>query len=739
MRGYAGVREWLRALLRGDRARAETRQEMQFHLEMEAERRMREGVDATEARRQAALSFGGVDRHAEAVREARGLAWASGLSLDVRLGGRMLRKYPGLTLAGVLALTIAVALAASWFEFLADLTNPRLGFEEADRIVVVQTWDRADAATVPGRLHDFEEWRGSVSTIGELSAVAPVDLAVATDDGRFMSANGARITATGLRLVRVQPQLGRLLQESDEAAGAPMAVVISHRLWQELYDGAPTAIGGTIHLGDASGTVVGVMPEGFGFPVNQDVWVPLRDRASAFERGRGPPVVVFGRLAERTRLAEANAELAALGERAAVGSPATSGHLRPRVVPFSKMIPMPPLAPLLNIPLVLFLVVVCANIATLVFARTVTRTGEIAVRSALGASRRRLVLQLMAEALVLTMVSAAAGLAVAQYGMRRGMALFFEVQQSQPPFWFDDALSAHTILYALALAVLAAAIIGGIPALKATGRSLRSRIADTTPGGSGLRFGRVSTGVIVVQVALCVAFLPVAVMASRGLLPDRASGTMFPAHEFLSGRVTLQVEQLTGGTAMPDSADRARVAAVFAELKTRLESEPGVIEASFASWLPGINHGVEPLQLEADTIKPRDVRTLAVDASWFDVVNATIITGRDFAPAEYAHDAGVVIVDEEWASEEMPGRSPVGQRVRFPRREGENETRWYDIVGVVAGTVRAVGPGSEVGIFEPLRPGAVASQQVYLRTEPAPATMLRQIHSAIAGVDPSLS
>src|SRR5690606_21941427 len=168
-----------------------------------------------------------------------------------------------------------------------------------------------------------------------------------------------------------------------------------------------------------------------------------------------------------------------------------------------------------------------------------TRESVIALRSALGASRRRIIVQLVAEALVLTSLGAALGLAAARWGLRRCIDPSCEVQQMRPPIWFDLRLSALTVVYTAALAVLGAAIIGGIPGLRATGRALRHRLSQPGAGGSGMRFGTLATGVIVAQVGLCVALFPVAIMSARDLIPDREV-TEFPAEAYLTGRVLYQ-------------------------------------------------------------------------------------------------------------------------------------------------------------------------------------------------------
>ncbi|HSJ14168.1 MAG TPA: ABC transporter permease [Longimicrobiales bacterium] len=734
-----GMPARLRLLFGARDAESRMDEEMRFHVEMETERLVREeGLTAAEARRRAKVAFGGEDRYREEMREGRGLAWLSGLSLDLKLGVRMLLKYPGLTAAGTLAIAVSVALAASYFEFMNDMVKPKLPLDEGDRIVAIQNWDLAAASPERRSLHDFEAWRGELVSIADLSAASMAEFNVSTDDRRYASYRGARVSASTFRVVRVAPLLGRPLTEADEAPDAPLAVVLGYSAWQALFDGDRAVVGRSVRLGADPATVVGVMPEGFRFPVNQEVWAPLRYQASDWERRDGPTIVMFGRLAPRIGLAEARAELATLGQRSAAAFPATHAQLRPRVERFTDVVGMGLFVALLNVPFVLFLVVVCGNVATLVFARTVSREGEIAVRSALGASRRRLVAQLFAEALVLTSLGAAAGLAAARWGLRWGMTMFWEVQQMSAPFWFDDRLSPITLLYTGSLAVIGAGIIGGVPALKATGRRLRHRLAQPGSGGAGMRFGAVSTGVVVVQVALCVAFLPLAITSGRDLLREKR-GSDFPAEAFLTGRISRQTEALPGaGTGSTETEVAEHAAAQLAEVQRRISAESGVLAVTFANRMPGFNHPVEAIELEGDARSPDEVRVVAVDQHFFDVMGARIVAGRAFRDQDLHADSRLAVVDRSWAREHFAGRSPVGQRIRHPQRPAGEAERWHEIVGVVDGMPRAVGPGEDVAVFQPLRPGPQAAVQLYVRTATAPAALVPHVHDIVTAIDPAL-
>ena len=736
-----GLRARVRLLFGGRAAESRMTEEMQFHVEMEADRLMREEkLSREEAWRRAQIAFGGVEKCREQMRSERGLAWLGGLRLDLKLGARTLVKYPVLALTSVLTMAIAVTLAASWFEFMYDMLSPRLPLPEGDRIVAVQNYDAAAGAPEPQSLHEFEAWRGEVRSVTHLTAHSKVTFNVSTEDRRYATLSGRRMSASGFELARVKPLLGRPLRASDEDPGAPLVAVLGYSAWQTLFDGDRAAIGRTLRLGSETATVVGVMPEGFAFPVNEEIWVPLRERALAYGPREGPAIGMIGRLAPGYSVDEAQAELEALSRRTAAAFPQTHEHLRARVNRFGVSQGIERVVgPLLNIPFLLFLLVVCANVATLHFARIAAREGEIAVRSALGASRRRLILQLMAEALVLTLFATAAGLAMAHYGMQYVMDLFFEVQQSPPPFWFDFGLSGATVLYALLLALIGAAIVGGLPALRVTGRGIRHRLTMAGAGGAGMRFGRIATGVIVIQVAISVAFLPFAIMNANALIEDYRN-VSFPAGSFLTGK--LAVEKLAApnnGAAAGEPAVDPRAARTFDEIHRRLQAEPGVAAVTRASWLPGFNHVMSAFVLDADSAPVLETRSVGVDANFFDVMGGRIAAGRGLRPEDVALGNRVMVVDEEWAQDVFDGRSALGQRLRVATKEEQEPGPWYEIVGVVAGIEQALGPGGDVNIFVPLRAGATPSMQVFLRTTGDPAALAPQVQSAIAAVDPDVA
>ena len=413
---------WFRLLRR--KPQVEVDEEIAFHLEARAAEFEARGMDPDAARATALQRLGDMEgvrrecaelltaeRRIEARRERLGISW-----LDLKLGVRMLGKYPGLTLVGGLAMAFAIWVGAGTFEFISQVIRPTLPLDEGDRVVAIWNWDAETGRPDHQVLHDFASWKEDLRSIEDVGAFRTVDHNLAVRGGATEPIEVAEMSPVGFDLARVPALLGRPLVESDGAPGAPPALVIGYDLWRTRFSADPEVVGRQVHLGEVVHTVVGVMPEGFGFPVNHAAWVPLRLSPLDHARRAGPPVRVFGRLAPRFTLDDAQAELTTYGQRVATAFPDTHARLRPQVLPYARsVVHLPPAVSLglasMNLFLVMLLVLVCGNVALLMFARAATRENEIVVRSALGASRGRIIAQLFAEALVLAMAAAAGGLA----------------------------------------------------------------------------------------------------------------------------------------------------------------------------------------------------------------------------------------------------------------------------------------------------------------------------------------
>ena len=759
------ARSLWRGLRRPGRLEAEMDEEMRFHIEMEAERLMRErGLGPAEARRRAAAAFGGVDKYKEAGRDARGITRVTGMALDFKLGLRMLARYPGLTVVGGLAMAFGIAVGAGAFQLSRELNTLPLAYADADRIVTLQNVSTETTFPEPRALHDFAAWRGELRSVDHLSALSLRERSLSAAAGPASPVTEVAISVEAFRLVP-PPLLGRPLVAEDEAPGAPAVAVLGHALWKRRFGGDAGVVGRVVRLGGEPATVVGVMPEDFAFfvpregfttPPEQDLWVPFRLSPFDHPQGGGPAVTVFGRLAPGATLADARAELAAVAARRAEAWPATHARLKTEVLTFRQPLiagrgsAAAGMVTLTAVFLVALMGVLCANVALLLFARAAAREGELAVRSALGASRGRIVFQLFAEALVLAGASIALGLAGAQAGLRWAVGVLDALMRAQGrplPSWIDGDLSPSTIGYAVALALTGAAVAGVLPGLGVTGRRARTHLQRLAGRGSGVRMGRVWTVIIVAQVALTVTLVPVAVALGRQTLELKGADLGLPAGDYLSVRLEMEGDE---GYADPDdprwSGGLARYRAGIRALERRVAAEPGVAGVTFAQRLPGSPHPRPAVEVEGagglalPAANDGQAQTAAVDPGFFGVMGAPILAGRGFTPADAAADARVVVVNESFARELLGGRSAVGRRLRYGKSADGGPAPWHEVVGVVRDLGMGIDPflPHNAGVYRPLVPGETYPVRMAVRVSGEPGALTGRLLEVAAGAAPGV-
>jgi len=666
--------------------------------------------------------------------------------LDVKLGFRMLRKYPGLTLAGGLALAIAIGLGAGWFDFSRDFFRPALPLPGGDRIVEIEMRDALAGEEERRLLHDFVNWRREVRSVEDLGAYRTQQRNLSLGNARPEPVTVAETTASAFRVARVPPLVGRPLLDGDEQPGAPPVLVLGYTLWQRHFDGRDDVVGKTVRLGRVVTTVVGVMPEGFAFPVNHRLWVPLQLRASGYAPLEGAGIRVFGRLSGDASQAQANAELAALVARAAATSPETYRHLRPRVLAYGGESPgdrsLLEIA-VRHLPVLLVLVVACMNVGTLIYARTATREGELALRYALGAGRGRIVGQLFVEALVLASVAAVVGLVSADWALKWGMTAYYSGQSGAVPFWVDPGVKPATVLYAAALAVIGAAIFGMLPAMKVARAQVDAPLRNAAAGRSTLRFGWAWTSAMIAQVALTVICLPPAMGISEEALRDRRIRERYPAEEYLAVQVGLDREAATPSGEESDEAYARRLERTHGELERQVAREPGVEAVTFADRLPGMGPSVRTAEFEASPgaspVLVPNLWTAAVGPRFFESFDVSLVAGRDFHDGDRADGARTVLVNEAFARRYTDGASPVGRRVRYVSPDPAFPQPWLEIVGMV----RDVGMtptdlGEAPYVFHGVSAATASPLVMGIRVAGDPVGLAPRVRAIAASVDPGL-
>jgi putative ABC transport system permease protein len=448
-----------------------------------------------------------------------------------------------------------------------------------------------------------------------------------------------------------------------------------------------------VTVGRTARTVVGVMPPRFGFPRNQEMWTPLPVQDAAPRTG--PAVQVFGRLADGASWQDAAAELDVVSTRLAADQPTTHAQLRTRVRAFAGRTPGQPLRledMAVHAIVLLLLGAVCANVATLIFARTAMREPEIVVRHALGASRARVIAQIVTEGLVLALAAAMLGLLVAQTAVRYVWIRASQVMGDGLPFWVDLTLEPAAIAYALLLALVAAALISLLPALKATGVSVQRGLQGITSTGGTMKFGSIWSFIIGAQVAFSLLFVPAAVGVFTYSLNDQSRWAAFPAEHYLTFNLRMDNEALAGESGVPDDAQiGVRRARAYEELASRLREEAGVTHVTIADRLLGKAPDWVALEMEQDGASPVRLHgnyeggfaMTAVGAGYLEAFDVGIVAGRGLRATDAGAPNRPVVVNEAFMRK--AGRNPVGARVRTIQRGAEREVGpWCEIVGVVA-------------------------------------------------------
>ena len=664
--------------------------------------------------------------------------------LDFKVGVRMLWRFPGISLVGTVAIAVAIALGAIYFEAINKWQNPRLPIPDGDRVVSIRNWDVKAAAPEGRMLHDFAIWRARVKTVDHLGAAIVFVRNLATEDGRVEPVRGAEVTASAFGLLGTAPLQGRTLTEQDERPAEPPVAVVSHALWKTRFGSDGGVVGRAVKLGTATVTIVGVMPEGFAFPVRERIWLPLRVDGSTLAPRTGPAVTVFGRLVPGASTSDARAELEAIGARTAAASPESHKDLKPRVTTYAR--PLAEGRQALIVRTVLYVVsgiflmlltVICANVATLVFARTATRGWEITVRHVLGATRGRIVAQLFVEALVLASVAAVLGLAVARASLRWGLSLL--AGSDALPFWIDASLSMRTVLFAALLALFGAAIVGILPALRVTKVNVQDALRSEHAAGAGLRFGGFWTATIVVQVAITVAFLPL------------AAGGAFESNRFRQRADGIGADRYLTASVGVDHEDHATDSAAFArrarnsfdELERRLLAEPGVGQVTFADRVPVMDQFKYQIELDTRTGAPasglRTSTLVQVSRGFFATFGTSVVAGRDFGPIDF-ETGRVLIVNQSFARHVLGDRNPVGQRVRVVSGEDASVAgeEWYEVVGMVKDFGWQLPlPHEQSAMYRPRLPAPGVDVTLAVRVRD-PESFAKRLRTVAAGVDPTI-
>lgn len=674
--------------------------------------------------------------------------------LDVKLGMRALVRHPGLTVAAILALAVGIPIGMAPIH-LSDALEAPLPEDDGNRIRAVRFWDTEQLRGRAPGYFEYSNWL-DLDAFETLGAFRRETLGIVTGEAPPVPVHAAEVTASSFAMIGAAPFMGRLFTSEDEQPGAPRVALLSYDLWQAGLAGDPGVIGRAVRVGQSIHTVVGVMPPGFRFPSSERLWVPLEEEF-AVEPGRGLDLFVFGRLAAGVRAEAAQAEAQGWSRDMESRFPEQYQQLEVEVVPFGIAAMGLPgggagAAPgffLFRALCLVLLLVSCANVAMLILARATTRLRELAIRTALGAGRARIVSQMFAESLVLTVVGAGFGLAVYDQLLGRLVRALAEAEWLPPlPYWFDLGVTPWTVIWAMGFAVAAAAVVGTIPALKVTGRKVQPNLANARGARAGGGYGGLTGVLIVADVAVAVAAVCLGVGLWDRVEGARASesGVGIAAAEFLAVELTLSGDaSMNAAGGFDESAFVERVTATHREVLERLASEPEVRGVALGDALPRMDHEMLEVEIE-DAAGPvgkdpglfeRWVAVAHVDRGFFDGLGQTILQGRGFGPGDVGDGGAVVIVNTAFVEQRLRGRNPIGRRIRFPSGPGDEAAPWLEIVGVVPPLgMNLAFPEFDAGVYFPAAPGEIHPLRLAIHVAGPPSTFVSKLRVLVNEVDP---
>jgi putative ABC transport system permease protein len=609
---------------------------------------------------------------------------------DVKYALRSLVKTPGFALTAAVILALGLGLTMFMFGSLNAYVLKPLPFPDSEELVHVEFSRPIEGDfSIEVSIHDFLDFRREQRSLESIAGFYMGTVNIGGND-RPERFDGAFVTANTFDVLGVRPILGRTFLPGEDEPGAAPTVLLGHHLWLYRYGGSPDVVGEIVRVNGRDATVIGVMPEGFRFPFNEDVWVPVSLDTSDLERGEGFGLEVFGRPRPGVTLEQARAEYQALTERFAALYPETNEGLVAVVKTYhDEWVDEGARTSILTMlgAVILVLLIACANVANLLVARNASRMRELSIRTALGASRSRLVLYVLTECLAISFAGGLAALWLTKWAGDYVMAIIRSVETFRPPYWVSFDLDWRTLSFAF-LAVLVAAVAAGVgPAVKASRADVNTALRQGGQNVAGDPHGKMTRFLVTAQITMtCVVLIGGGLMA-RSVISLRKADLGADTEGVFTSRIGLFPADY------PEPSDRLR----FCEtLQERLASIPEVGSATLSTSLPGTFTGYRDVVPEGvESVETRQfAQAIIVAPNYFDTFGVEIMDGRAFRSTDRDDSLPVAIVNRLFVERYWPKESPIGKRLKFGRDE---ETPWLHVVGVVPNIVQDE-------VQEPIRP-----------------------------------
>lgn len=652
---------------------------------------------------------------------------------DLRFGARFLRRHPSVTTLALLTLSLCIGANTAIFSVINGVLLEPLPFPRPEQLtVVIESAPKLGFPEMGGSPPNFNDWRSRNQVFSSLAAFRRRRFTLTGSGGEPQALAGAAVTGDFFRTLGVPALAGRLVGPEDDRPGAEKVAVMGAGLWHQRFGGDPGIVQRRITIDGSSYTVVGVAPLTLQYPGKSQLWVPLAlDYAK--ERRGAHYLGVLGRLEPGVSLARAKEEMSAIAARLERQYPAEDtgwGVVLMRLQDLT-VEDIRPALDMLQLAVWVVLLIGCVNVANLLLARMISREGEIAVRAALGAGRRRLVLQIAAESMILFLAGGALGLLVAWWGTRSLVALDPDVFPRTEAIGID----ARVLAYTLVVSVVTGALCGLVPALASTGRNLYGSLRTGSRAMMGGRRGPRARRILVPgELALALTLLVGAGLLIQSFRRLQAVDVGFQPRGVITARLSLPASRY------PEPAPQA---AFVQRVLQRIGALPGVVQAAAIDALP-LAQGGQFVEVTAEG-SPRapgedhSGHGSLVSPDYFAAMRIPLLEGRSFSERDDLESLPVTIVSRFTAARLWPGQDPVGRRVTFGRLPTRPDAQWWQVIGVV-GDVRDtdVGVKPQVAIYIPQLQIATASATLVVRTATEPQGLTGAIRHAVQELDPDL-
>jgi putative ABC transport system permease protein len=678
MRLFQNFSNWLRSLLRRSAVERELGSELRFHLERQVEENLAAGMTPQEARHAAVREFGGVEQVKEDCRDTRRANYVENLIKDIRYGFRMLRKSPSFTFFAVAVLALGIAANSAIFSIADAILVRPLPYRDASRLVMV--WEDASAygfpkdTPAPG---NFSDWKSRNQVFEDVAALPYGGYFNLTGNGTPEQLDGKKVTANLFSLLGVSPALGRDFRPEDDVPGAPHVAILSHGLWLRRFGGDPQIVGREISLNYQECTVVGVMTRGVQFPDSKtEIWIPAQFTKELLADHGSHYLSVLARLKPGVSLKAANANLATIASELEKEHPDSNAKVGAFAVPLREEVAgdVRPAILMLVGAVCFVLLIACANVANLLLSRAAGRRRELAMRLALGATRGRVIQQMLTESILLALFAGAVGLLLSVWGTKFLAAL---IPAGIAPM-MSTGVDGRVLFFTLAISLGTGILFGIIPASRVSQFQLTFSLKQGG-GQNGVGSGghRLRDALVICEVALAIVLLAGAALLIRSLQNLYHLDPGFRADHVLVMRTSLP---------RPKYEAFARRTTFFDQVLAKVGSLPGVVAAGYTTWVPLTNEGGatsitiegKPEPAPGNLLIP-NVRIISRD--YMLALRMKLIEGRQFEQGDAAEKLPVALINQTLARNYWTGENPIGKR--FKRGTYKENSPWITVVGIV--------------------------------------------------------